>query len=485
MNNGINSGFSVKKTLKRVSIFVIVGYIVVAVAFFWLAGEQLYIRRSSGNTSLPTADSSVPELTSGNVVEQVFVSDVQRLEKVSVQWTTFYRMNTGTVVMELYNNNTKKLVMEKKCDASRLSEGAVLEMYSAEPLEASYKVPFLLRIYCIDSTAGSAVAPLINTEMTDNGVLSINSEPIIGTLCFSVFGTDYIWIGLHYWLIMGVGFAIILSIVILVWYRFRKGKHSYTVDIIVVVEKYRFLINQLVERDFKTKYKRSVLGVFWSFLNPILTMAVQYFVFSTIFNSDISNYPSYLLIGVVIFNFFSESCSMALTSIVGNACLIAKVYVPKYIYPVTRVISSMVNLGISIIPLVIVCIFTGVKLEKSALLALFFLLCLIIFCMGFGLILSSAMVFFRDMQFLWGVFSMLWMYATPIFYPESILPDNLRVFLSVNPLYHFLKNIRICILDGISPEPSAYILCLVFSLVTLLIGAAIFRRNQDKFVLYL
>ena len=192
-----------------------------------------------------------------------------------------------------------------------------------------------------------------------------------------------------------------------------------------------------------------------------------------------------LLIGVVMFNFFSEACGMSLTSILGNAGLITKVYMPKYIYPLTRVMSSMVNLAISLIPLVIMCLATGVHFQKSVVLALYFMMCLVIFCLGLGLLLSTSMVFFRDTQFLWGVLSMMWMYATPIFYPETILPEEFKFVLRINPLYHFLKNTRICILDGISPEPFVYFQCFMIALGMLLVGALVFRKNQDKFVLYL
>ena len=105
--------------------------------------------------------------------------------------------------------------------------------------------------------------------------------------------------------------------------------------------------------------------------------------------------------------------------------------------------------------------------------------------MGFGLLLSASMVFFRDTQFLWGVLNTIWMYATPIFYPENILPENFKFVHQINPLYHFLKNARICVLEGISPEPAVYVQCLLIALVMLMVGALVFRKTQDKFVLYL
>jgi ABC-2 type transport system permease protein len=282
-----------------------------------------------------------------------------------------------------------------------------------------------------------------------------------------------------------VGLALLLTFIAAVWFRVRRGKRSYIVNAAVALEKYRFLIRQLVNRDFKTKYKRSVLGIFWSFLNPLLTMLVQYFVFSTIFKNDVPSFAAYLIIGTVMFNFFSEASGMALGSIVGNSGLITKVYMPKYIYPLTRVMSSVVNLAISLAPLIIVCVVTGVQFRKSALLALYFMACVVVFSLGVGLLLSTSMVFFRDTQFLWGVFNMMWMYATPVFYPETILPEGFRFVLQVNPLYHFLKSTRLCILDGLSPEPIVYVQCFLMAMGMLLVGALVFRKNQDRFVLYL
>lgn len=244
-------------------------------------------------------------------------------------------------------------------------------------------------------------------------------------------------------------------------------------------------MRQLISRDFKTKYKRSILGVFWSFLNPLLTMTVQYIIFSTLFKSDIPNFPLYLLTGIVCFNFFNEACTMSLSSIVGNASLITKVYVPKYIYPFSRTLSSGINLLLSLIPLFAVMLVTGTPIRPALLLLPFGLICLLALSLGIGMFLSTAMVFFRDTQFLWGVVSMLWLYATPIFYPESIIGDQFMILFKCNPLYHIIRFIRIILMDGVSPEPKAYALCLIASFVPLLIGAVVFKKNQDKFILNL
>lgn len=461
------------------------GYLAAVLLFYFLAGEQLHFRTSRGNIDLLPAENGTVELVEGSVVEQRFLTRIQRLKQVNIQWGTYYRPNAGIISIDLVDLRSGMPLLSQQFDAAEIQEGGLTTLTAETPLEGVYQVPLLLRITA-DSQPGSAVSPLMNLKEAPEGwELALNGVPTAGTLCFALSGTDYIWTGLHYWEFAAGGLALVLLFAGVVWYRLRSGKRSYIINAVIAVQKYRFLIRQLVARDFKTKYKRSVLGMFWSFLNPLLTMSVQYFIFSTIFKSNISNYAVYLLIGIVSFNFFNEACGMTLVSIIGNAGLITKVYMPKYIYPLTRVMSSVVNLGISLLPLLIVALATGVELRKSAVLAVYFLFCLIMFSLGIGLLLSASMVFFRDTQFLWGVLSMIWMYATPIFYPESILPDEFKFILRVNPLYHFLKNTRLCILDGISPEPIVYAQCLLIAFGALLVGALVFRKTQDRFILYL
>lgn len=472
--------------VQRLAAVLLLGYLALVVLFYFLAGEQLHLRESRGDLPLPAAENGTVELIAGSVVEQTFTAEIQRLEQIDVQWGTYYRTNAGTVLLELVDLRDGNVLLSGTFDAADITEGGLTTLTAEEPMERLYKVPLLLRITSPDCQPGSAASPLMNTQdMLEDGTLTLNGVPLEGMLCFAARGTDYIWTGLHYWEFAAVGAVLLLAGLGVIWLRLRQGKRSYVVNAVVAVQKYRFLIRQLVSRDFKTKYKRSVLGMFWSFLNPLLTMFVQYFVFSTIFKSDIPNYPAYLLIGIVTFNFFTEATGMALSSIVGNAGLITKVYMPKYIYPLTRVMSSVVNLGISLIPLVLVSLATGIQFKKSALLSLFFLCCAIIFSLGVGLLLSAAMVFFRDTQFLWGVLSMIWMYITPIFYPESILPENFKFILRSNPMYHFLKNTRLCIMDGLSPEPAVYMQCALMALGALVVGALVFRKSQDRFVLYL
>lgn len=473
--------------LKKIVAIILAAYVLFVVAFFFLCGNQLRLRASRGNTEMPTANSATAELAAGTVIEQQFKAKIQRLDTISIIWGSYYRANSGTVSVELWNTATNELLMSQQLEAAGIEEGGKTSMTAEAPIEGIYELPLLLKIYA-DSPAGQAVAPLMNTDATlalPDSALYCNGEPLAGALCFSATGEDYIWTGLHYWKFVGVGLALLIAYMCYVFLRYKKGKSSMLINAAVQLKRYKFLINQLVSRDFKAKYKRSVLGMLWSFLNPLLTMLVQYIVFSNLFKFDIAYFPVYLLSGVIMFNAFSESCGMTLSSITGNAALITKVYMPKYVYPLTRTLSSAINLLISLIPLLAVALISGLVPTKAWLLVIIALVLLVVFSLGFGMLLSSLMVFFRDTQFLWGVISMIWMYLTPIFYPVSILPEKLMWVLKANPLYYYIQIVRSCIIDGVSPEPTVYIWGFVYAVGMLAIGAFVFKKTQDKFVLYL
>ena len=289
----------------------------------------------------------------------------------------------------------------------------------------------------------------------------------------------------YYWSI--VVFIAVAVLAYTKWcdYQTRRGKFTIVSLIIAIWNRYRFLVQQLVIRDFKVKYKRSVLGYCWSFLNPLLTMLVQYLVFSRVFRFDIENFPVYLLSGNIVFSFFTDAVGQGLTSIVGNASLITKVYVPKYIYPATKVLSTSINLLISLIPLLLVALMMGEKLNVSLLLLPYAIGCLLIFCMGIVFALSAINVFFRDVQYLWNVISLLWMYATPIFYPADIIPEQFRFIQTLNPIYQVIVFVRSVLMEGASPNIQVYINCLLGSIISLLLGVLIFKKTQGRFALYI
>lgn len=256
-------------------------------------------------------------------------------------------------------------------------------------------------------------------------------------------------------------------------------------NVIIAQRKYSFLLSQLVKRDFKTKYRRSVLGIVWSLLNPLLIMTVQYLVFSSLFRFDIPHYAVYLLSGIVMFNYLSEATTQSMTCIIQNASLINKVNIPKYIYPFSRVLSTGVNFLFSLVALYVVIIASGMGISVSHLAILYGIVCLFLFLTGISLIVSTVMVFFRDTQFLYSIVLTVWTYLTPIFYPENILPSYMMAIMKFNPMYHFIKFIRFIILEQGVPEFEAWLYCGLLGVVSLGIGGCVFRRYQNRFILNL
>lgn len=260
--------------------------------------------------------------------------------------------------------------------------------------------------------------------------------------------------------------------------------------------RYRYLLQNLIGRDFKLKYRRSVLGVLWSVLNPLLMNIVMVLVFSSIFDmrgAGIENFPVYLLIGQLLFNFFSEGTGSAMSSMLSAAPLIKKVYIPKYIFPLERVCFALVNCLFSFIALIIVMLFTGAKLHLTAFLALYPLLTLFVFTLGVGLMLSAATVFFRDVMHLWGVFITALMYFSAIFYDPAQMGDitiaghtmNMQSLIRFNPLYWYITGFRDTVLDGKVLSVNMIWVCALCALLALVLGLIVFRRQQDKFVLHI
>ena len=254
------------------------------------------------------------------------------------------------------------------------------------------------------------------------------------------------------------------------------------------LKKYNFLIEQLVSRDFKVKYKRSFLGVAWSLLNPVLTMAVMYIVFSNFFRFSTPgvSYAAYLFTGQVLFNYFSEASNLSMSTIIANASLINKVYVPKYIFPLTKCLFVGINFIMTLIPLYLVLLITGTGVCWQHVLLPYVFVCMFMFTFGSGLILATVTVFMRDMLYIYNVFLTLLTYATPLFWTMSIVEDPVFVaILKCNPLFHFIDFARTIMLYHQTPSPLQFGLCGAFAVAFLLIGAVVFKKNQDQFVYYI
>lgn len=255
---------------------------------------------------------------------------------------------------------------------------------------------------------------------------------------------------------------------------------------IKMFRQYRGLIYELVSRDIKLKYRRSFLGYIWSVLNPLLVMIVLTVVFSAMFDRNVENYPVYLLIGRITFDFMSSSTNAAMNSVTGNAALMKKTYIPKYIFTVAKVTSSLVDYIFSLGALLIVIIATRSGFHWQMILLPVLFIQLYLFCIGLGFLLAQLHVFFRDIQYIYRAVTTMWMYLTPIFYPIERLPDTLQMVIKAgNPMYYYVAQFRDIALYGQIPGMRIFIGGWIFALIMLAVGLWAFQKNKDKFILYI
>ena len=266
-----------------------------------------------------------------------------------------------------------------------------------------------------------------------------------------------------------------------------------------------FILRQLVTKDFKLKYRRSVLGVLWSVLNPLLMMAVMTLVFSNMFRFPIEHYPLYLILGTVLFSLMSDATNGAMSSVIDAASLLKKVRIKKWVFPLERVLFSLVNFLLSLVAVLGVMAYfvlfaapeNRLEFPGASMLALPLLLVYVmVFSVGIGLVLSALSVFFRDVMHLWGVVVTAWNYLTPVFWPQDLaqlaasMPNQalvaaLQTVEQFNPMYHFVVYFRDIFLYGTVPGLQENLVCLVFAAVMLAVGVLVFRKTQSKFILYI
>ena len=461
-------------------------YCVFAIGIYAIAHEQFRFSEVTGNS--PASEYIIGEIVDGvKISESVMVSS-DLTEGVHVMVDTYNRSNTGTLNVTVEDLEGEVLI-QTSADISTFENYQYNFIPFPEMLELTPGTELVISLTTEGCAPGNAVTFYAGRTNPDSASL-VRDLPgdaavVDGYICVRLSGYDELTFYKTYWVIAVTVFLLLVLYTISSWRDIERGKNNYLITLLSIYSRYSFLIKQLVSRDFKTKYKRSSLGVAWSLLNPLLTMGVQYIVFSQLFRSNIPNYPVYLLTGIVFFNFMNEALSLGMTSISSNASLIKKVYMPKYIYPVSRILSSLVNFGMALIPLFIVTLLTGTAIRPAMLLLAFDILCFLAFIIGMALLLTTSMIFFQDTQFLWNVVCLMWQYMTPIFYPETIIPENILPLYRLNPMYQFITFARTCIIEGVSPGPGAYFLCLAWAIGILLLGIYVFRKHQDKFILYL
>ena len=248
--------------------------------------------------------------------------------------------------------------------------------------------------------------------------------------------------------------------------------------------RHQFLFEELVKRDFKKKYKRTVLGMAWSVLSPLLTLLVMRLVFTQFFGRHTPHYTTYLFCGNLVFSYFNESTSQGMTSLMGNAGIFSKVNVPKYLFLFSKNVQTLINFGLTLCVFFVFCILDNITFTWKFICLLYPICMLVLFNIGAGLILSALFVFFRDIQYLWSVFTQLLMYMSAIFYTIDNYSPMVRNFFLLNPVYLFIRYFRKIVIEATIPTIWFHLLMLADVAIVLGIGCWVYKKYNHKFLYY-
>ena len=244
---------------------------------------------------------------------------------------------------------------------------------------------------------------------------------------------------------------------------------------------YREMLFNLVKKDLRTRYKGSVLGFFWTFLNPLLQLLVYTLVFSVILKSDIPNYYIHLFVALVPWLFFSTSLTASSTAIIGNKDLIKKIYFPRIIMPMAVVNGAFMNMLFTMIVVFCVLIFSGIGISKYIILLPIIMILEYLLVLGFAFVVSALNVYFRDLEHILGILTMAWMYATPVLYSIDIVPEKLKGIFELNPMTPIVVAFRDIFYFQKMPDLSHMSLILFWSIAFIILGYLIFQKLQRGF----
>ena len=246
----------------------------------------------------------------------------------------------------------------------------------------------------------------------------------------------------------------------------------------------RFLFEELVKRDFKKKYKRTVLGMVWSILSPLLTLLVMRLVFTQFFGRTMEHYTTYLFCGNLVFSYFNESTSQGMVSLMGNAGIFTKVNIPKYLFLFSKNIQTLINFGLTLCVFFVFCFLDQIVFTWKVILLIYPIVCLVLFNVGVGLILSALFVFFRDIQYLWTVFTQLLMYMSAIFYTIDQYDYTTQCLFLINPVYLFIRYFRKIVIEASIPTLWFHLLMLTDVVIVLSIGCWMYKKYNTRFLYY-
>lgn len=255
-----------------------------------------------------------------------------------------------------------------------------------------------------------------------------------------------------------------------------------------IVEKYKqmhFMFEELVKRDFKHKYKQTVLGMGWSLLNPIMQLLVMRIVFTQFFGRNKPFYSTYLFAGIVVFSFFTDSTNGGMGALVNNASIINKINVPKYLFLLSRNVSAIINFLLTLVVFFVFALIDGVTFSPRLVTLVYPVMCLILLNIGMGLILSAMHVYFRDTLYLYSIFTLLLRYMSAVFYYVDSYPKKIQNLFMLNPIYDAIRYVRLVVIDGVIPSWKMHAILLGYALLALAIGGYWYKKKNHEFLYYL
>lgn len=250
------------------------------------------------------------------------------------------------------------------------------------------------------------------------------------------------------------------------------------------LKKHQFLFEELVKRDFKQKYKRTVLGMGWSLLSPLLQLLVMTVIFSNFFGKNMEHYTIFVFCGNLMFSYFRESTTSGMNALIANSRIFTKINIPKYLFLLSKNVSSLINYGLTLVIFFIFAIMDNINFGIHFLGLIYPITCLIVFNIGVGLILSALYVFFKDISYLYDIFTLLLMYLSAIFYTVDTFSPLVQKLFLLNPLYCYIKYFRVIVIDGNIPSLEFQLLAIVYAVVAIVIGIIVYKKCNHKFLYY-
>ena len=250
------------------------------------------------------------------------------------------------------------------------------------------------------------------------------------------------------------------------------------------LRKYRFLFEELVKRDFKKKYKRTVLGMGWSLLSPMLLLLVMKLIFTNFFGREMSHYTTYLFCGNLVYTYFSDATTQGMQSLMENSKIFTKVNVPKYLFLLSKNVQTFLNFMLTLVVFFFFCVLDNITFTWKLILLVYPIACMILFNIGVGLILSALYVFFRDIQYLWQIFIRLIMYMSAIFYTVDSYSAIAQQLFLLNPIYVFIRYFRMIVIETTIPGIGFHLLMLLDVVIVVGIGYWVYKRYNTKFLYY-